>query len=134
MLKIPRIACWAVLILALFPAVSAAHEIPNDVTIHVYLKPEGGRMHLLVRVPIKALRDVDFPKRGAGLLDLAQADPDLRDARDTAQRSEHGDISRVRRGGCWADEGWPCRSAFRVRFEPERRYDHIGFRVVIVEL
>ena len=38
--------------------------------------------------------------------------------------------SRVRRGGCWADEGWPCRSAFRVRFEPERRYDHIGFRVV----
>jgi formylglycine-generating enzyme required for sulfatase activity len=61
-------------------------------------------------------------------------DPDLRDARATAQPSEHGDISRVRRGGCWADEGWPCRSAFRVRFEPERRYDHIGFRVVIVQL
>jgi formylglycine-generating enzyme len=40
--------------------------------------------------------------------------------------------SRVRRGGCWADEGWPCRSAFRLRFEPERRYDHIGFRVVAV--
>ena len=61
-------------------------------------------------------------------------DPDLYAARDTAQRSEHGDISRVRRGGCWSDEGWPCRSAFRVRFEPERRYDHIGFRVVIVQL
>jgi formylglycine-generating enzyme required for sulfatase activity len=60
-------------------------------------------------------------------------DPDLRDARDTAQRSEHGDISRVRRGGAWSDDGWPCRSAFRVRFEPERRYDHIGFRVVIVQ-
>lgn len=42
--------------------------------------------------------------------------------------------SRVRRGGCWADEGWPCRSAFRLRFEPERRYDHIGFRVVAVKL
>lgn len=40
--------------------------------------------------------------------------------------------SRVRRGGCWTDEGWPCRSAFRLRFEPERRYDHIGFRVVLV--
>ena len=62
------------------------------------------------------------------------ADPDLYAARNTAQRSEHGDISRVRRGGCWSDEGWPCRSAFRVRFEPERRYDHIGFRVVIVEV
>lgn len=40
--------------------------------------------------------------------------------------------SRVRRGGAWTDEGWPCRSAFRLRFEPERRYDHIGFRVVAV--
>jgi formylglycine-generating enzyme len=42
--------------------------------------------------------------------------------------------SRVRRGGCWADEGWPCRSAFRLRFEPERRYDHIGFRAVAVQV
>lgn len=60
-------------------------------------------------------------------------DPDLHDAISTATRSEHGDISRSRRGGCWADEGWPLRSAFRLRFEPERRYDHIGFRVVAVQ-
>ena len=60
-------------------------------------------------------------------------DPDLYAAESSAARSEHGDISRVRRGGCWADEGWPCRSAFRLRFEPERRHDHIGFRVVAVE-
>ena len=46
----------------------------------------------------------------------------------------NGDISRVRRGGCWTDDGWPCRSAFRLRFEPERRYDHIGFRIVIVQV
>jgi len=60
-------------------------------------------------------------------------DPDLYSAKTSATKSEHGDISRVRRGGCWADEGWPCRSAFRLRFEPERRYDHIGFRVVAVQ-
>jgi len=60
-------------------------------------------------------------------------DPDLHDAKDRATKSEHGDISRVRRGGCWADEGWPCRSSFRLRFEPERRADHIGFRVVLVK-
>ncbi|MEW6071737.1 MAG: formylglycine-generating enzyme family protein [Planctomycetota bacterium] len=59
-------------------------------------------------------------------------DPDLYLARSSAAKSEHGDLSRVRRGGCWADEGWPCRSAFRLRFEPERRYDHIGFRIVAV--
>src|SRR4051812_3656528 len=50
-------------------------------------------------------------------------DPDLHDAPAT---------SRVRRGGGWTDDGWPCRSAFRLRFEPERRYDHIGFRVAAV--
>ncbi len=60
-------------------------------------------------------------------------DPDLYSAKASATRSEHGDISRVRRGGCWADEGWPCRTAFRLRFEPQRRYDHIGFRVVAVQ-
>jgi formylglycine-generating enzyme required for sulfatase activity len=41
--------------------------------------------------------------------------------------------SRVRRGGGWTGPGWPCRSAFRLRFEPERRYDHIGFRVAAVQ-
>jgi formylglycine-generating enzyme required for sulfatase activity len=41
--------------------------------------------------------------------------------------------SRVRRGGAWCDEGQPCRSARRLRFEPERRSDQIGFRVVVVQ-
>jgi formylglycine-generating enzyme required for sulfatase activity len=60
-------------------------------------------------------------------------DPDLYSARSTATLNRTRDASRVRRGGCWADEGWPCRSAFRVRFEPARRYDHIGFRIVAVQ-
>jgi formylglycine-generating enzyme required for sulfatase activity len=59
-------------------------------------------------------------------------DPDLYAARSTAQMNRGGDASRVRRGGAWTDDGWPCRSACRLRFEPERRYDHIGFRVVAV--
>ncbi len=62
-------------------------------------------------------RDWYHPKLPGGI------DPD---------RSGMKAASRVRRGGCWADEGWPCRSAFRLRFEPERRHDHIGFRVVAV--
>jgi formylglycine-generating enzyme required for sulfatase activity len=59
-------------------------------------------------------------------------DPDLYSARGTAQVNRDGGASRVRRGGAWDDDGWPCRSAFRLRFEPERRYDHIGFRVAVV--
>jgi formylglycine-generating enzyme required for sulfatase activity len=61
-------------------------------------------------------------------------DPDLYNAKSTALAARNGAKSRVRRGGCWADDGWPCRSAFRLRFEPERRADHIGFRVVCVRL
>jgi formylglycine-generating enzyme required for sulfatase activity len=59
-------------------------------------------------------------------------DPDLHAARASAAVNRDGSASRVRRGGCWADDGWACRSAFRARFEPERRYDHIGFRIVTV--
>ena len=59
-------------------------------------------------------------------------DPDLYSSLALALRNRTGDLSRVRRGGCYADEGWPCRSAFRLRFEPERHHDHIGFRVVAV--
>jgi formylglycine-generating enzyme required for sulfatase activity len=60
-------------------------------------------------------------------------DPDLHDAFETAVLNRTGDKSRVRRGGAWTDDGWSCRSAFRLRFEPHRRYDHIGFRVVVVQ-
>lgn len=60
-------------------------------------------------------------------------DPDLYSAKNTAQANRDGTYSRIRRGGGFTDDGWPCRSAFRVRFEPERRSDHIGFRVVAVE-
>jgi formylglycine-generating enzyme len=59
-------------------------------------------------------------------------DPDLYSARATATMNRDGTVSRSRRGGAWTDDGMFCRTAFRVRFEPERRYDHIGFRIVAV--
>jgi formylglycine-generating enzyme len=58
-------------------------------------------------------------------------DPDLSSVRGTMNRD--GTFSRSRRGSAWTDDGWASRSAFRQRFEPERRYDHIGFRVVAVQ-
>ncbi len=57
-----------------------AHDIPNDITIQVYVKPEGQRLQLLVRVPLNAMRDMSFPLLGPGYLDLAQADAELRNA------------------------------------------------------
>jgi formylglycine-generating enzyme required for sulfatase activity len=59
-------------------------------------------------------------------------DPDLYDARATAAANRDGTYSRSRRGSAWTDDAWASRSAFRQRYEPERRADHIGFRVVAV--
>ena len=57
-------------------------------------------------------------------------DPDL--STDPGERNRDGTYSRVRRGGAWIEYGWANRSAMRLRYEPERRSDHIGFRVAVV--
>lgn len=62
------------------PATPAAHEIPSDVTVQAFVKPDGHTLRLLARVPLRALRDMDFPLRGPGYLDLAAADAQLRTA------------------------------------------------------
>jgi hypothetical protein len=70
----------ALLVAIALPAISFAHDIPADVTVHAYVKPDGQSLQVLVRVPLRAMRDIDFPTRGNGFLDLARADPYLRDA------------------------------------------------------
>jgi HupE / UreJ protein len=57
-----------------------AHDIPSDVTVHAFVKPDGQRLRLLVRVPLKAMRDVDFPENPQGYLDVARLAPLLPDA------------------------------------------------------
>jgi hypothetical protein len=57
-----------------------AHNIPNDVTVQAFFRPEGKHLRLLVRVPLKAMRDVEFPQRGPGYLDLERVDSILPDA------------------------------------------------------
>jgi len=74
----------AVCVAALLAASAAlrAHEIPNDVTLQMFVKPDGGKLRVLVRVPLAAMRDMDYPspQRGSGLLDISKADSTLKDA------------------------------------------------------
>jgi HupE / UreJ protein len=72
----------AVLIFGL-PATLGAHDIPSDLTIRAFLKPEGQQLHLLIRVPLQAMRDIDYPRRAREYVDLARADQSLRDAANT---------------------------------------------------
>jgi hypothetical protein len=64
-------------------AVPRAHEIPNEVTVYTFLKPEGQRLMFLVRAPMKALRDIEVPRRDGvyqGYIDFARADRAFHDA------------------------------------------------------
>ena len=57
-------------------------------------------------------------------------DPDLSAVQGVPNRD--GSYSKVRRGGAWIEDERFCRSGLRLRYEPERGSDHIGFRVFLV--
>jgi HupE/UreJ protein len=57
-----------------------AHDIPSDATVHLFVKPDGQKLQLLVRVPLKAIRDIEFPERERGYLDVEKLAPKLPDA------------------------------------------------------
>ena len=57
----------------LLPPTLGAHEIPASVRIVMMVKPEGRVLRAVVRVPLEAMRDVDFPARADGFLDIPRA-------------------------------------------------------------
>ena len=71
---------YAAIALAFMAIAAFAHEIPADVRVQAFVKPQGRTLQLLVRVPLTAMREVDVPKRGPGYLDLARAEGALRNA------------------------------------------------------
>ncbi len=64
----------------LFAVSATAHDIPADVRINAFLRPTGQALELLIRVPLLAMQDTDFPTRGPGYLDVSRADEALRNA------------------------------------------------------
>jgi hypothetical protein len=74
-----RILALAAFLLASGPG-ARAHDVPDQVRVQAFVKPEGEILKLLVRVPLKAMRDVDVPQRPGGFLDFSRVDTTLRDA------------------------------------------------------
>lgn len=70
--------CRAVMGLAA-AAGAAAHEIPVDVPVHALIKPQGNSLQALARIPLRAVRDVEFPQFGPGYLDVERLQPQLED-------------------------------------------------------
>ena len=60
------------------PAVAHAvlplpHDIPADVIVRAFVKAEDGALWLVLRVPLTSMRDVTFPVRGPGYVEIEEA-------------------------------------------------------------
>lgn len=77
--SISRRLCRVALVL-LMAGAAFAHDIPVDATVQAFVKPEGNRLHFVVRVPLQTMRDVDVPVDARGFLDLDALRPKMPDA------------------------------------------------------
>lgn len=72
-----------------------AHEVPNEVSVTGFVRPQGQIASVLLRVPMKSLRDLDIPTFTNGFLDFSRVDQILNDAtviwiRDYVELYENG--------------------------------------------
>lgn len=110
---------WLAISMALVMPVSSAsaHEIPTDVVIQTLLKPYDNKLEFLVRVPLEAMRDVNFPESGPGYLVISEADETIRDAAQIWIAQEVALYENDRRLEEWAID------AVRVSLPSDRSFD-----------
>jgi hypothetical protein len=71
----------ALALLFALPSRPSAHEIPSDARVQMFVRPEGQRLHVVVRFPMASTADtVQWPMTQPGLLDVTQAGDSLRQA------------------------------------------------------
>ncbi|MDH5538962.1 MAG: HupE/UreJ family protein [Rhizobacter sp.] len=68
-----RLALVALLFaLVALVAPARAHDVANELRISAFVRAEGGRLNMVVRVPLELLLNVDLPKQGNGYIDLGR--------------------------------------------------------------
>ena len=74
--------------LAIAPLRAAANgaDVPSEIIVQGFLKQDGNRARLLVRVPLVLLQMAALPRRGPGYLDLARADDKLNEVAQSTGR------------------------------------------------
>ena len=71
----------AALALALtLQAVLIAHDIPDEIAVQTYVRPQQHQLQVLLRVPLLAIADANLPKDGTGYLAMPYVDAALREA------------------------------------------------------
>src|SRR5688572_4045546 len=64
----------AVVLGVVLPAPATAHDVPDEIVLHAFVKPEGDRLHFLVRLPLVLLQSMGLSTRGPGYLDLSSVE------------------------------------------------------------
>jgi hypothetical protein len=67
-----RRAALGCALLAISAGGLVAHEVPSNVAVQIYVHPDGSKLRLLIRAPLAAMRDLDWPQKGPGYLDFAR--------------------------------------------------------------
>ena len=78
-----RPAVWITAALALLLTTARsldAHDIPVRVAVFAFVKPAGKTLRIVLRAPLESMRDVNWPDKGLGYLDLPKAAPLAHDA------------------------------------------------------
>lgn len=105
----------AVLNVTLLTAPAAAHDIPDQIRLHGFVKPEGDRLHFLVRIPLIMLLNLNLPKRGLGYLDLPHLGPGLEAAAAATAR----EFMLLENGGLLT----PLRAQPRISLPADRSFE-----------
>ncbi|MEO5698684.1 MAG: HupE/UreJ family protein [Burkholderiaceae bacterium] len=69
-----RLLLLAAVLSVTFSGPAQAHDVANQLRLSAFVRAEGDRLMLVLRVPLELLLNVDLPKQGNGYLDLAGAD------------------------------------------------------------
>src|SRR5215472_15593886 len=78
-MKVGRLVLVLLAVLS-FLAPAAAHDIPLDAVVRMFIKPQGHTLRVLVRMPLKSIAEAEYPRKERDFVDLARVDPFLRDA------------------------------------------------------
>ena len=70
----------ALLLAATLQAVVFAHDIPDEIVVQSYVRPQQNQLQVLLRIPLLAIADANLPKDGTGYLAMPYLDPALREA------------------------------------------------------
>jgi hypothetical protein len=70
----------ALLVAFTLQAVVGAHDIPDEIAVQSYVRPQQNQLQVLLRIPLLAVADANLPKDGTGYLAMPYVDAALREA------------------------------------------------------